>query len=87
MVQTDARNDANREEPMARPRGRRQEIRLSVGFDARTHGALSALAREQDVAIAWVVRKAVSEFVARHAAGTEPELPLRRAARHESAAS
>jgi len=65
---------------MARPRGRRAEIRLSVGFDARTHGALEAVAREQDTTIAWVVRRAVAEFISRQPAAAEPELPLTRSA-------
>jgi predicted transcriptional regulator len=64
---------------MARPRGRKSGVRLSVSFDERTHGILSEVAREHDATIAWVVRRAVADFVGRQAIGAEPELPLHRA--------
>lgn len=67
---------------MARPKGRRPDVRLSVSFDQQTHGVLSAIAHDNDTTIAWVVRRAVADFVTRHhQAAAEPELPLQRPAR------
>ncbi|WP_370688712.1 ribbon-helix-helix protein, CopG family [Roseomonas sp. GC11] len=65
---------------MARPKGRRPDIRLSVSFDPKTHDVLGAMARANDATIAWVVRRAVADYVAQHQASAEPELPLRRTA-------
>ena len=62
---------------MARPRGNRKTARLSVSLDARDYAILAEIARKQDVSVAWVVRRAVSEVVRSHEEGAaEPELPL-----------
>lgn len=63
---------------MARPRGKRPVVRLSVSLDPADHAAISELAAEYDLSVAWMVRKAVSEFVARNADEDEPVLPLHR---------
>lgn len=63
---------------MARPRGRKADIRISVGFEERTYGALSAVAQENDATIAWVIRRAVAEYLSRRGSHLEPQLPLRR---------
>ncbi|MGK9231952.1 ribbon-helix-helix protein, CopG family [Inquilinus limosus] len=63
---------------MARPRGQRQAVRLSVTLDERDHATIQRLAADLDLSTAWLVRRAISEFVARHGAELEPELPLRR---------
>jgi hypothetical protein len=72
---------------MARPKGRRPDVRLSVSFDQQTHGVLSAIAHENDTTIAWVVRRAVADYVTRQQAAAEPELPLQRPARVSAPAS
>lgn len=62
---------------MARPRGNRKTARLSVSLDARDYAVLAEIARKEDVSVAWVVRRAVSEVVRSHEKGAaEPELPL-----------
>ena len=62
---------------MARPRGNRKTARLSVSLDAQDYAVLAEIARKEDVSVAWVVRRAVSEIVRSHQEGAaEPELPL-----------
>ena len=62
---------------MPRPRGNRKTARFSVSLDARDYAVLTEIARKEDVSVAWVVRRAVSEIVRSHQEGaTEPELPL-----------
>lgn len=64
---------------MARPRGNRKTARLSVSLDARDYAVLAEIGRKEDVSVAWVVRRAVSDLLRTHQAGTaEPELPLAR---------
>jgi hypothetical protein len=68
---------------MARPKGNRKDARLSVSFDHRDYAALCALARRNDVSVAWMVRHAVHSLIEREREAVDnPELPLiRRAAR------
>ncbi len=63
---------------MARPRGRRTPVRLSVGMDPASHAKLSRLADRHDVSLVWVVRKAIAEFIERQETDDQPELPLQR---------
>ncbi len=64
---------------MARPRGNRKTARLSVSLDAVDYALLCEIARKEDVSVAWVVRRAVSELIRSHlAANEQPELPLAR---------
>lgn len=64
--------------PMPRPRENRRTARLTVSLDERIHATLTALARRQDVSVAWLMRRAVSEFIERQEPQAQPELPLRR---------
>ncbi|WP_081282821.1 ribbon-helix-helix domain-containing protein [Rhizobium phaseoli] len=61
---------------MARPRGQKHPVRLSVSIDEKDHAAISRLAADMNLSTAWIVRRAVSEFVARHDDGAQTELPL-----------
>ncbi|RLL71540.1 CopG family transcriptional regulator [Ochrobactrum soli] len=61
---------------MARPRGQKHPVRLSVSMDEKDHAAISRLAADMNLSAAWIVRRAVSEFVARHEDGAQTELPL-----------
>ena len=62
---------------MARPCGNRKTARLSISLDARDYAILTEIARKEDVSVAWVVRRAVSEIVRFHQEGAaEPELPF-----------
>ena len=66
------------ESPMARPKGKKPAVRLTIGLDPADHAELSQLAAQHDLSVAWMVRKAVSEFVARNADQEQPVLPLHR---------
>lgn len=63
---------------MARPRENRKTARLTVTLDDQAHATLAMLARRQEVSVAWMIRRAVREFIERQAAPAQPELPLRR---------
>lgn len=63
---------------MGRPRNARKSARLSVTLDDRAYADLCALARQAEVSVAWMVRRAVIEMIARHQGDITPELPLRR---------
>lgn len=51
---------------MARPKSNKRVIRLSVSLCEDDHAEIARLAARLDLSTAWVVRPAVSEFVARH---------------------
>jgi hypothetical protein len=62
---------------MARPRTNRKTTRLTVSLDDQAHATLAALAVRQDVSLAWMVRRAINEFIERNGRLTQPEPPLR----------
>lgn len=64
---------------MARPRGDRNAVRLSISLDEADHAEVKRLAGELDVSAAWVIRRAVAELVAKYRDSKPAELPLRRA--------
>ena len=66
------------EKVMARPKGKKPAVRLSISLDSADHAELTRLAEQHDLSVAWVVRKAVSEFIARTANQDQPVLPLHR---------
>ena len=49
---------------MARPRGRSKTARLTVNLEPQEHAALIVLARQEDVPLAWIVRRAVTDLIA-----------------------
>ncbi len=51
---------------MARPKGKKPAVRLSVSPDPADHAELSRLAAHRDLSVAWIVRNAVSEFASRN---------------------
>lgn len=61
---------------MARPKGQKHPIRLSVSLDEKDHAVISRLAADMNLSTAWIVRRAVSEFVARHDGDPQSKLPL-----------
>ena len=63
---------------MPRPRGKRMTIRLSVGLDSASYAELSRLANRYDASLAWMIRKAVAEFIERQQESDQMELPLQR---------
>ena len=48
---------------MARPRGRTKTARLTVNLEPREYASLLALARREDVPLAWLIRRAVNVFL------------------------
>jgi len=48
---------------MARPKSNRQVARVSVSFDANDYQELRALADQNDVSAAWIVRRAVTRLL------------------------
>lgn len=63
---------------MARPRGKKTAVRFSVGFDDTTAEELAQIAETNDTTVAWIVRRAVSEFIKRHGDHEQPIVPLHR---------
>ena len=61
---------------MPRPKGTRKTARLSITLDERDYAALGAVARDNGVSAAWVVRRAVTEFLERRDDSAQPEFPL-----------
>ena len=62
---------------MSRPVGKRAPVRLSFGLDSGSHAKLSRLANRHDVSLAWMIRKAVADFIERQGEDDQAELPLR----------
>lgn len=50
---------------MARPRGNRKSARLTVSLDDGTYATLNVLARQEDVYVTRMVRRAVNDFIQR----------------------
>ena len=61
---------------MPRPKAHRKVVRISVTLDEQDHTEIKRLAAELDLSTAWMIRRAVSEFIGRRRDETEPELPL-----------
>jgi len=62
---------------MPRPRGRSKTARLTVNLEPREYAMLLALARTEDVPLAWLIRRAITELIAAHAPDQmQPELPI-----------
>ena len=60
---------------MGRPKSNRRSVRLSVTLNEESHRAVREIAEAMDLSIAWIVRRAVSEFLERYA--KKGKLPLR----------
>jgi hypothetical protein len=69
---------------MARPKGKKVAIRLSVGLSEPHYLALLALAEQNEATVAWLIRRAVAEFLARHGSLTASKLHLSRPTRKQS---
>ena len=63
---------------MSRPRGKKPSVRLSVSVNATDHAELARFAQARDVSVAWVVRRAISDFVERYRNDLQGELHLPR---------
>lgn len=60
-----------------RTKAQKASIRVSVTLDDQEYAELSKLAATLDLSTAWMIRRAVSEFIVRHQDGIEADLPLR----------
>jgi predicted transcriptional regulator len=63
---------------MSRPKGKKPSVRLSVSVSATDHAELARFAEASDLSLAWVVRRAISDFVERHRNDMQGELHLPR---------
>lgn len=48
---------------MPRPKGNRKTARLSVSLNEDIYSELCLLAKDKDVSVAWLVRKAIDELI------------------------
>lgn len=48
---------------MGRPRSNREVARLSVSLEAHDYRELKSLAERNDVSAAWLIRRAITEFL------------------------
>ena len=63
---------------MGRPKVDRRNVRLSVTLEESEYSELTRLGASLDLSAAWMIRRAVSEFVARHKNKLKPAFPLRK---------
>lgn len=61
---------------MARPCLNKKIVRTSVSLDEQMFAEVSRLAAQNDVSVAWLVRKAVAKLLERRRDEMEPQLPL-----------
>jgi hypothetical protein len=50
---------------MARPKNTRKTARLSVSLDEKSHQTLCFFAQQDDVTLAWLIRRSVHEMIER----------------------
>lgn len=62
---------------MARPKVGKCSARLSVTLDERDCLVIKEMAEAMGLSAAWVIRRAVSEFVARHQGSIEEDIALK----------
>lgn len=61
---------------MSRSAPTRSIVRLSVSLSARDHEALMTMSREFNLSTAWLIRRAVTEFIELHTNGAQADLPI-----------
>ena len=66
---------------MPRPKGKKVAARLSVGLSQPQYAALTALAEQNEATVAWLIRRAVTEFLERRNSLTRSSSQLPRPAR------
>ncbi|MHB1304529.1 MAG: ribbon-helix-helix domain-containing protein [Acidiphilium sp.] len=57
---------------MARPKGRQLPHRVSVALTDQQFAALEGLAGESQAAVAWVIRRAIAEYLERNRSPIPP---------------
>jgi hypothetical protein len=63
---------------MPRPKSGKQPARLTVTLDEQDYNEICAQAERNDVSAAWVIRRAVKDFLGRPAAMAAAAKPARR---------
>jgi hypothetical protein len=63
---------------MPRPKGKKPTVRLSVSVNPTDHAELARIAEARDLSIAWVVRRAIADYVERHRDDAQGELAMPR---------
>lgn len=61
----------------ARTNHKRNSVRLSITLDEKEYAELGRMGAALDLSTAWMIRRAVSEFVARNRDSLADDLPLR----------
>lgn len=61
---------------MARPRLNKRVVRVTVSLDERPYGDLLEMSREQEVSLAWLIRRAVTELIEARLGERTSQLPL-----------
>lgn len=61
---------------MPRPKIARRSSRVSITLDETDYAEVCAVARENDTSAAWVVRRAISDWLDRRRQRPEPQLAL-----------
>jgi len=59
---------------MPRPKGKKVASRLSVGLSEPQHAALLVMAEENEATVAWLIRRAIGEFLEKHRSSSRPAL-------------
>lgn len=55
----------------------KKAVRMSVSLDEEAHSEICRIASDLNLSAAWIVRRAVTEFVIRQTDSSNPDLPLR----------
>lgn len=61
---------------MSRTKTHKKSVRLSVSLDEAEYTELVHLGEKLDLSAAWMIRRAVSEFIAHHRDSLADDLPL-----------
>jgi hypothetical protein len=73
-----ANNSIVPELAVPRPKNAKQVTRCTTTLDITLAKRLESLATDQDVSVAWLIRRAIEDFLKRHEEEVTPQLPLRR---------
>jgi hypothetical protein len=59
---------------MAERNRKKQTIRVTVGLDSEDHSRLSRIAEDSGVSLAWVIRRATVDFLAKNPGPVSPTI-------------
>lgn len=66
---------------VSRAKSIKRSVRISVTLEEKEYVELTRLAASLDLSAAWLIRRAVSEFIAQYGNGANTDLPLDRSPR------